>query len=217
MDKRVQEFIGYARREHNLTIVSENGLVVHPIAGWSGKDRVDLAIIINDRSTIESIRDSWWYIVKWREALRDFQPEHHRDWFCERLASFKDDGLSYAEIAERINQRLAELLSEYQAFLDEFNAVKAEFETMGDFFLWYSMHNEFPFAHAFSFEHADRLLSDCQPRLPKDEREQILMATVEEIGVGASPTIGDGVPVHGDDIRARLRYWQQSQGVEKTG
>jgi hypothetical protein len=215
-DKYVVGFTAWAEREHNLWRRTDQGVIIRPFREGV---QVRLSVEIDEDTTIDAIRESWWYIRKWREALNEWQPRRPstEDGFYSRLFDEKRRGLSYSEMADQINQRISELLTEYAEFLARVSEVESQLTTVHDWVSW--THEQDLYGPMWANRDADDLLKLTRPGMTDDERRELLLDALKEVQEGRLPFPQPGNPVMGDDIRARLRQWEkkQEEGVEKTG
>jgi hypothetical protein len=98
-------------------LMSEHGLRVRFVTINEGarSSRIEMDIVVKPDTTIEQIRKSWHFILKWRERLNNFQEPwmlggDNRFYF--EITTLHNDGMSYQEIADRINARIVEHLKE---------------------------------------------------------------------------------------------------------
>jgi len=200
---KAKEFESWAWRKYNLILYSESDVWIH-LFEQSG--RVKLSIAIGETTTIDTIRDSWWYVARWRDALEEWQGPD-RPWgkeaFHLHLTELKQKGLSYGDMAKRVNQRILDLLREYAEYLKKLAEAQSQFETMQDYYLWIDQQDLYK--SMFALEHADDLLKFARPRMKDNERHKFLVDALREVQEGHAPFTPHDGPVMDDDIRARLR------------
>jgi hypothetical protein len=112
------------------------------------------------------------------------------------LAELKGQ-LSYTQLAQKVNARLAELLQQCADYLPQLDK---ELDESANRFL---AHIQFSVLIA----EADNLLTFCQPRLTEEERGSIFHDAFERIRAGDQP-FSPSYPVIDQDIKERLKYWK---------
>lgn len=209
----IHEFMAYAYYAYRLNFVTQAGVVIHPIELPKGK--VQIALVINQDSTIKQVEKSWWEIDKWRRALEEWQGVHtsENDKFHKSMSDAQESGVSYNQIAEQINQRIVELLRKHKAWLED----KAGFEKQfgDDVHLWFYEYMKDPQHNdPASFKFADNLLSYCRPKLGKEERSTLLEDVLDRLQSGEPPFLSGGGLVQGKrDVRERINYWREKHKI----
>ena len=117
-ETRIPRFQEYVHEKHGLETTTETGIEVYPFIRMQ---KLELAIIMGKDTTVQAVRDSWWQICQWRDALREWEPEivdplspylgeelRPQPFYAglDRLS----ERLSYAEIARRLNRGIEILL-----------------------------------------------------------------------------------------------------------
>lgn len=204
-----REFMAYAMYMHRLNLTTQTGILIYPIE--LPKEKIQIALVLNQGSTIKQIEKSWWEIDKWRNALEEWQGVNPSevDKFHESISNAQERGISYNQIAEQINQRIVELLGKYKAWLED----KARYERKfgDDVHLWFYEYMESPQNNdPASFKIADDLLSYCRPKLKKEERNTLLQDVLQRLQSGEPLLLPvDGLVQGKRDIRERINYWRE--------
>lgn len=181
-------------------LVTEEGVRIRL---FEAGGRLELAIVIGDETTIDAMRRSWWEILQAREELQNWQgrlPTAQRQ-LSQDLARLRaTDQLSYAELAQRINQRLTDLLLQIHACLSQLDGrtIVARIRA------------------GVLFAEADNLLEFCRPRWKEARRAQELADALQRIGDGERVWPKNKEPITGDVVNDRLDYWN-GEPEGKTG
>jgi len=208
------EFTKWARRERGLDRWIGPGVRVAVVDASHGPA---IAIVLEEETRVNEIRAAWRDIDKWRCALREWLgPERHAGSdheFYSRLSRRNQAGAGYGRLANQIEKRILEMLREYARYLDEFETFKpalvaaghAEGDLLQDGMpcVWWETVKNNP----HSFELADSLLRACRPNIGHDDRRELLKACLADVQARAQAA--PGTLILGEDIRNRIRYWQE--------
>jgi hypothetical protein len=170
--------------------------------------RLKIMLEVDEDTTQEQIRRAAPYALKLRDRLFDFQGAWMlggRNEFFERLSYLHEGGMIYAEIAERLNARVAEHLREAVIFSDELSRVAPNLKTQLDYLEWSTSpeqkHNP------YSFDHAKDILQTIG--LKEKDIDEWLKDGVENIRNGKEP-FSNG-PITRQDVVEKLRTWRNGK------
>ena len=181
---------------------SSNGVLIHVIE-IEGHLRV--MIDVSENTTHNDLRDAIPLALEWRNRLLEYQGPwlwSGENSFLEELHTRHRNGQSYAELAERINQKVTDCLQKYyQYVVAYYKAVQSQFKTL-DFPLLKLTPN------AFALDYARMLLQFVSLR--DEEISEYLQIALERIAAGEQPSDRD-YPVSGEKLRETLRSWRQGK------
>jgi hypothetical protein len=232
------EFMAYAFYVYKLGFVTKDGIVIHPIELPKGK--VIITLLVDDKTSIRQIEKSWWEIKKWQTALTEWQgptPNAEQRLFAslQKLISEQNKkGVSYAKLAQKVNQLIIELLTEYAGWLNDSaeytewvnssiensiskSAIKMKKTSQGDMSSWFHDYLAKPDHNdPGAMFTAELILKLFRPRFSDNERKDTLQDALHNIQNDKMPFIHNE-PVRPRDIRERIDYWRSKQrGVGKT-
>lgn len=182
---------------------STDGVLVHIVEmdNW-----LRVMIEVKDTTTHDQLRDVIPLALEWRDRLIEWQGHwtvggnqglletmHQQHSFGER---------SYSQIAENLNQQIAELLFENKAWQEEYFAVRESFKTMGDFNLHRWSHNRFAIGRA-------RFILETM-RFPDSEIDEILSEGFKRI-MNGEPPFEKEFPISRDKVIHILRVWRRKR------
>ncbi len=205
--------------------VAVPGVQVHPV---EIDGHLKIMLLLDEDTTCTQIENSIPLALKWRDSLNKWQGI----WlyggyksFLVQLDELQEQGVTYAELAERINKRVAEYLCQHMAFVKELESAKSELKTEIDCWSWLNsedspdrMRNSCALARARDLLTAVRFQSDecvkhgkSKRKRPNTDRpkdiEAILQDGLECISEG-KPPFEKGYPIDRDRVIATLRSWR---------
>jgi len=214
----------------DLPLVSEAGVSIRFIQGLRDKNWIDLAILIDYDTTISQIRQSWYWIVEWRDRLVRYQGTSlhtGKAAFLRQLDSLHQRGVSYAGIAERINRRIEEYLQFYVRCEKEYERLNWKFKAAISTFSrkdmkswmedWVGWQKENVPPELMAYESRLRDVRDWLEwcGLSEEESEAFITEALERARKGLRPLPRyyqrfEG-PITKDQIRNRLKVWRQKE------
>ena len=182
------------RHPEPVEIRADKGIDTYVVGTMDGY--LQIAILVNELTTLESIRSNWHHIERWRQDLVEFQgPARFYDrCYFEELMRLKENGLSYQQIANEINSRLTHLVEHlYRTWFVE----------------------DYPPAVWWYFRPEGEPDRDCLLHLTGigvlfdvfGIEEEYLDYAVEDMKEGYPPFL-PGEPVSAKWVREKLRYWK---------
>lgn len=173
--------------------------------------RISLCLQIDDDTTIEDVIQAWADVRRWREVLQ----KHNGPWvrggksalFFHMNLRHKRGGMSYAQLAQWMNEQIAGYLQRYARFLAlmPFPEGMKWLERMR----WLDELEKEHDADHLGEKHAYDLLAALRPGLTPAQCEEILIGGLTEIEAGRPPFIGRDNPIDKSDVFARIREWRQ--------
>ena len=171
-----------------------------------GQDHLHLMLRIEDRTTVEDLRDAVPLVLTMRDLLLEFQGP----WvaggdtlFFENLCRDKEDGDSWGRLADRFNSQLASDLIDWSTYLEDYQKASPSFKTYWEYMRWSIGHGGL-----HSLNHANNLLRLM--KLPDSEIDMLCSDGLERIGRG-EPPFAKGYPIDADELRTTLRSWQKGK------
>jgi hypothetical protein len=205
----------WVSRDLGLPSAVEDGALIYLIE-IDGFTRV--MIEVREDATTSTVRNTIPLALRWRHALLEAQGPWTgggTTYLMEDMVRRHDAGTSYASLAEMCNRTIEGHVREWLQYLDEFEAARPTFKTMGDFYLWKSEANQFALDHArYLLRHFPPDPADCdgpEKEAGRDQRiNRLLTAALEEIRAGESP-FGRDFPVSRERMIRALRTWGASR------
>lgn len=190
---------------HSLTLQDSPGVMIRAVEldGW-----LRIMIELRDDTTHDQIRDAIPLALRWRDRLVEWQGHWTSggdQGLLEMMHQKQRLGmLSHAQIAEKLNQQIADHLIEHKGWQEEYFALKDDFKTMGDFYLHKWTYNQ------FAAEHAKGILETM--RFPDSEIEAILSEGFGRI-MNGEPPFEQEYPISRDKVINILRVWRRNRSV----
>ena len=188
-----------SQENYAVPIATEAGVLIRLVEldGW-----IRVMVEVGEDATSRDLRGAIPLALQWRDRLLRWQGP----WmgggdtpFLEQLSERQVRGESYRGLADRINERVGELVREFARYIDEYNAAKPRFRTMMDFYLWQPTSNQFALDHARSMLRA--------LRVGDRDVELLLSQALHNVRAGLPP-FEPGYPVSRDKLIATLRTWR---------
>jgi hypothetical protein len=185
---------------YEIPVASTSGVLIRLVEldKW-----IRVMIEVAEDVTSQELRDAIPLALEWRQRLLMWQGP----WmgggdnpFLEQLDQRQQAGESYRDLSEEINRRAAQLVQEFATYINEYNSVRHEFKTMGDFYMWQ------PKANPFALEHARGMLRALQ--LKDKDIEALLRNALKAVGSELPPFEAD-YPVSREKLIATVRSWRQ--------
>lgn len=201
--------------------------------------KVSIVLKLTEDTTSKQIKDSIPLVLKWRDRLMEWQGiwlHGGNNLFLIKLDEYHKGGRSYAELAEKINARIAEYLRQHFEFEREYQAALPKFKTWGDYLDWLHAEDDAEddprdnpkrLEKAFALDHARNLLEGIRyqddvkaegrkkkGKRPNKERpkdiDAILAEGLKRIAEG-KPPFDEDYPVDAERVKATLKSWRGSK------
>lgn len=204
--------IGFAAQNDDL-FLSKNGVLIYLL---KQDGRLHVMIEVGEDSTARNIQSAIPLACEWRDRVMEYQGAWQGggdNQFLEMLHYMNKGGVSYAELAKRINAKFESHLREAIAFDAELRKVLPRLKTQGDYLFW-STSSEQKY-NPFSLDHAKGLLKAI--RIRDDEIEIAIKDGEENIRAGKEP-FKVGYPVSQRKVIETLRTWREGlkhKSIEK--